>query len=164
MTTESTRYRPGRFVRWIFRARIVHWLYDHGAGRLFGTKLCRLTHTGRRSGTRYRTMLEVLELRRASREVILVSGLGPKADWYRNVHASGPTEVEVGRHRFAAAVRDVPLAEAVEVFERYERRYRAIAPLARFLLGKLAGRRYDGSPAARRELAEALPMVALSPR
>lgn len=52
-------------------------------------------------------------------------------------------------------------AEAVAVLAGYERRNRAVAPILRMVLSKLLGRRYDGSDAARRRMAEQLPIVGL---
>jgi deazaflavin-dependent oxidoreductase (nitroreductase family) len=124
--------------------------------------LC-LTHVGRRSGRRYRTVLEVVGADEATCEVFVVAGFGPSADWYRNIHANAPVEIVVGRRRFAPVFRTVDEAEAVAVLDAYERRNRWVRPLVRMGLGRLAGHRYDGSEAARLDLVHRLPLVAFKP-
>ena len=65
--------RPGPIVRRLLRAPGL--LYDWHAGWLLGHRFLRLTHLGRRSGRRYRTMLEVVGTGQAPGEVVVVAGL-----------------------------------------------------------------------------------------
>jgi hypothetical protein len=55
--------RPGPVLRRLLRAPSL--LYDWHAGWLLGRRFLRLTHRGRRSGRRYRTVLEVVGTGRA---------------------------------------------------------------------------------------------------
>lgn len=144
------------------RAPIV--VYDVGAGRLFGHRFLLLTHRGRRSGRRYRTMLEVLSWDPAKREAVVMSGLGRHSDWYRNVLADGAEEIRISRLRFHPTARALEVEEAVPILAAYERRNRIAAPLVRAILSRLAGFPYDGSEAARRKLVATLPLVAFQPR
>ncbi|MFE0024425.1 nitroreductase family deazaflavin-dependent oxidoreductase [Amycolatopsis sp. NPDC059021] len=157
-----TNVRPGPVLRAVFRAPA--WLYDRGLGWLLGSRFLCLTHTGRRSGRRYRTVLEVVGADPAAREVMVIAGLGPGADWYRNIQASPPLEVVVGRRRFTPGHRVLGEDEAFAVMTAYERRNRWIRPVLRPLLGKLVGHPYDGGDAARRSLVSQLPIVAFRPR
>ena len=68
-------------------------LYDWHAGWLLGPRFVRLTHVGRRSGRRHRTILELIGNDRATGELIVLVGMGPTADWFRNIQ-HGPA---VGR-------------------------------------------------------------------
>ena len=68
-----------------------------GLGGLVGRRFLRLTHTGRRSGREFHTVLEVVEYDPVSGAVTLVSGFGRGADWFRNVAAGGPVGVDLGR-------------------------------------------------------------------
>jgi len=77
--------RPGPIVRRLLRSPAL--LYDCNVGWLLGHRFLRLTHTGRQSGRRYQTMLEVIGTGPAPGEVIVIAGLGRSADWYRNVQA-----------------------------------------------------------------------------
>jgi deazaflavin-dependent oxidoreductase (nitroreductase family) len=151
--------------RWLrFAFRVPDRLYRHGLGFLLGRRFVRLTHTGRRSGTQYTTVLEVVRYDPAVPELVVASGFGARADWLRNLQAGGPAEVTVGRATFRAAHRRLDVDEAVTVFAEYERRNRLIGPILRRVLSWLLGWHYDGSPDARRRIAEQLPLVALRPQ
>ncbi|MFI5593169.1 nitroreductase family deazaflavin-dependent oxidoreductase [Amycolatopsis sp. NPDC051758] len=149
-----------RVARFVFRAPVR--LYDNGLGWLLGRRFLCLTHLGRKSGRRYRTVLEVVG--RDGEEYIVVAGLGAGADWFRNIRARPPVEVIVGRHRFPAVHRVLDEDEAVAVIAGYEHRNRFAGPVVRFALGKLLKWRYDGSDLARRRMARQLPLVGLRPR
>jgi len=153
--------RPGPIVRRLLRAPGL--LYDWHAGWLLGHRFLRLTHLGRRSGRRYRTMLEVVGTGPAPGVVVVVAGLGRSADWFRNLQAGRGVEVAIGRRRFRPRHRVLGSREAVAVLADYERRNRWVAPLVRRVLSWLVGWRYDGSDGARRRLAGQLPLVALRP-
>jgi deazaflavin-dependent oxidoreductase (nitroreductase family) len=153
--------RPGPVVRRILRAPAL--LYDWHAGWLLGRRFLRLTHVGRRSGRRYRTVLEVIASDRATGEVVVIAGLGPAADWYRNIQAQPAVEVAIGRQRFRPVHRILGEPEAVAVLADYERRNRWVTPVVRRVLTWLVGWTYDGSDAARRRLVHELPVVGFRP-
>ena len=98
------------------------YLYDVHAGWLLGRRFLRLTHVGRRTGRRYRTMLEVIGEDRRSGEVLVLAGLGHSAQWLRNVQTGNATEVVIGRDRFRPRHRLLTPQQASEV---------RIAPLAK---------------------------------
>jgi deazaflavin-dependent oxidoreductase (nitroreductase family) len=136
-------------------------LYDVGLGRLLGTRFLRLTHTGRRSGRRYRTVLEVIGT--DGPEVVVMVGFGAGSDWYRNVLADGPAVVETGGRRFRAAHRVLPQAEAVEAVGRYERAHPLVASVLGRVLARVAGVAYDRTATGRMRLLERIPVVGLRP-
>ena len=90
--------RPGPVIRLLFRTPV--WLYDRNLGWLLGKRFLCLTHVGRKSGIRYRTVLEVIGSKPAAGEIMVVAGLGPSSDWYRNIQANPAVEVILGRRRF----------------------------------------------------------------
>lgn len=153
--------RPGPISKQLLRAPTA--LYGIGAGWLFGHRFLLLTHRGRRSGNRYRTMLEVVAWSSATGEAIVMSGFGPRANWYLNVLAGGAEEVRIARRVFRPEVRRVEGDEAVRAVAEYERRSRLARPLVRAVLSRLAGFPYDGSEEARRRLVVVLPLLALRP-
>ena len=138
--------------------------YRHGWGHLFGHRLLLLTHRGRRTGRLHQTVLEAVRYDPTTREVTVMSGWGPGADWLQNVLATGEAEVSIGRDRFGAEVRLLPLDEAMAALRSYERRHPLLRPIIHPMLSRLAGWHVDGSPQARRRLAQELPMVAFRPR
>jgi len=148
--------RPGRVMRLVFRLPVR--LYEHNLGWLLGHRFLCLTHTGRRSGRTYRTVLEVIGTN-APDEVVAIAGLGAAADWYRNIQATPATELVVGHRRYVPTHRRLDEAEAVAVVAQYEHRNRWVGPVIRPVLSNLLGWRYDGSPAARLRLVRQLPVV-----
>jgi deazaflavin-dependent oxidoreductase (nitroreductase family) len=141
-------------------ARAPGRLYDWNLGWLLGHRFLRLTHVGRRSGRRYRTVLEVVGPGPRPGEVVVLAGFGRSADWLRNIQALPPVEVAIGRDRFRPEPRILSTEEAAAVLAGYERRNRLLAPVVRRVLSWLVGWRYDGSAAARDRLVEQLPLVA----
>lgn len=141
--------------------RTPRWFYDRNLGWLLGQRFLCLTHIGRRTGRRYRTVLEVIG--HDAGQFYVIAGFGPSSDWYRNIQVNPPVEVIVGRSRFTPIARWPDESEAAAVVADYERRNRWIAPLVRVLLGKLVGWRYDGSRSARERLIRQLPVVAFRP-
>ncbi|WP_249423817.1 nitroreductase family deazaflavin-dependent oxidoreductase [Nocardioides coralli] len=94
-------------------------LYRHGLGWLLGPRLMMLEHRGRRTGEARYACLEVVERPEATR-VVVASGLGERAQWYRNLRADPTCFVSVGRlRRRPATARVLGDAEASAVLERY---------------------------------------------
>lgn len=153
--------RPGKLMKAVLKA--PSRLYDLRIGWLLGRRFLRLSHSGRSSGRLYHTVLEVVGEIAETGEIVVVAGLGPGSDWYRNLQAGPALAVEVGRERFVPGHRTLEPAEAAGVLAGYERRNRMVAPLVRIVLTRLLGWRYDGSEQARARLAAALPFVAFHP-
>lgn len=157
-----SKYQPGRVVMWLFRA--PSRLYDWRLGWLLGRRFCRLTHVGRKSGKRYRTVIEVAGRDKAADELMVVCGFGRSADWYRNLQANGSAEIESGGRKYDAEWRELDDDRAASVMAAYERRNRLIAPIARRILSSVVGWRYDGSEDARRKLVTEMPILAFTPK
>jgi deazaflavin-dependent oxidoreductase (nitroreductase family) len=147
-----------RIVRALLRAPAQ--LYRLGLGPLFGKRFVLLTHIGRRSGFRHRTMLEVIEYRSEGPEIVVMSGFGRSADWLRNIEENGKVQLAIGSMRFSAKYRFLGEKEAEGVFEGYERKNRFIAPIIRWVLSRLVGWKYRGTKEDRRRLVTQLPLVA----
>ena len=159
MPTRSSQMPP-----WLHTAFVLpNRLYAGGAGWVLGHRFLRLTHTGRRSGREFHVVLEVVRYDSGTGEAVVVSGFGRTADWYRNVTGGGPAYVDFGRGARRADHRVLGLDEAVEVYAGYERRNLLLMPAIRPVLSALLGWHYDGSDAARRRMAEDLPLLAFRP-
>lgn len=161
-TPRQSRRAIPPWLRFVFG--LPRHLYARGWGWVLGHRFLQLSHPGRRTGVVHHTVLEVVRYDRDTGEAFVVSGLGPRSDWLLNLRAGGTPVISISRHSAPAAFREVDLDEAAEVLAAYENRHPLLRPLVRRALGALVGWRYDGSPAARRALAEQLPMIAFRPR
>lgn len=146
---------------YMFRAPIH--LYRWGLGWLFGKRLLLLTHTGRRTGLRRQTLLEVVEYRDNGPEAIVANGFGPECDWVRNIEAKPGEEVTVGSRHFVAVHRRLCEEEAMKVIRDYEHRNRFIASIVRAGFSWLLGWKYHGDPDDRRRLVQQIPLLAFRP-
>jgi deazaflavin-dependent oxidoreductase (nitroreductase family) len=144
--------------------RVPVYLYRWGLGPLLGERFLLLTHTGRRSGIRHQTVLEVMEYREEGPVAVVMSGFGRNSDWLRNIETTPNEEVVVGANHFQASHRFLSEEEAVNVVSNYELRNRFMAPLVRWVLSRLLGWRYRGSDNERRRLVGQLPLIAFRPR
>lgn len=98
----------------VFRARL---------GLLFGGRLMLLEHTGRSSGRPRYVVLETVA--RPSRDrVVIASGFGKQAQWFRNLVADARCWVSIGsRHRVSAVARVLTLDESATVLDGYRREH-----------------------------------------
>ncbi len=93
-----SRSRPAGILRLVFR--LPTYLYRYRFGRLLGHRFLLLTHRGRKTGRVHQTVLEVIAYDSATRESIVLSGWGERADWYRNIEANPAMEIRIGRERY----------------------------------------------------------------
>jgi len=149
-------------LRYLFRAPV--YLFRWRLGWLFGHRALLLIHTGRRTGLRRQTVLEVVEYRKDGPEAVVVNGFGPDCDWVLNIKAGGGEEVVVGSQHFPAEHRFLGEEEAVKVIEGYENRNRFIAPIVHAGLSWLLGWQYHSTEDDRRRLVRQLPLIAFRPR
>ena len=154
--------RKKAILWYLFRAPA--YLYRSHLAWLFGKRIILLSHTGRRSGLRRHTVLEVVEYREEGPEVVVANGFGPDSDWVRNIQAKADEEVTVGSQHFAASHRFLDEAEAITVIRDYEYRNRFIAPIVRAGFSWLLGWKYHSSDSDRRRLVSQIPLLAFRPR
>src|SRR5574340_196725 len=91
---------PGKGLRWALRLPVP--LYHAGLGWLLGHRFLMLTHTGRKSGRKYETVIEVVKHDRQTGTHYAVSGWGERADWFRNIQQDPNVVIHVGGGRQAA--------------------------------------------------------------
>jgi deazaflavin-dependent oxidoreductase (nitroreductase family) len=147
------------WLRALFKAPV--WLYRAHLGGLLGDRFILLIHRGRKSGHLYRTALEVVHYDPRTRESIVCSGWGTRADWYRNITAGQPVAVETRGHRYDnPSFRTLQPDENYWIVDDYMRRMPSVArPLAHRL-----GLVVPGPEDARRAHSRRLLMVAFRPR
>jgi deazaflavin-dependent oxidoreductase (nitroreductase family) len=123
-----------------------------------GNRFVMIEHRGRKSGSLYRTVLEVVGRYPDKGEWIVTSGTGPKADWYRNLQAGTLDAIWIGSSRSAATVRFLETDETATVFHGYET---AHPKTAAKLLDSM-GVSYDGTDAGRVDMMRSIPMVSFT--
>lgn len=153
--------RPGPVLGLVLHAPRA--LYRWRLGWLLGQRFLLLGHVGRRSGRQYETVVEVIHYDASSGAAVVMSGWGPRSDWYRNIEVAGQATMTIGRQTVAVRSRVLSDEEAVQVLADYERRNRWLRPVVRHVLSRLAGFNYDGSEFSRLSLVRQLPLVELSP-
>lgn len=104
-------------TRWLVRAPIR--LFRAGLGFVLGPRFLMLQHRGRLSGEARYVVLEVTA-RPAPDRIVVVSGMGPTAQWYRNVLVEPRVLVSTGARRDVRALAHaLPPDEAAAVLDRY---------------------------------------------
>lgn len=133
-------------TRALVRAPI--WLYQHGLGGLMGGRMVMIEHTGRKSGQPRSVVLEVAE-RPDADTIVVSSGFGEKAQWYRNLRATPDCHVTVGRSRRTARAELLDPEASAEVLERYQRAHPVAWERLRAAIEQATGRPVDGLPMVR---------------
>jgi deazaflavin-dependent oxidoreductase (nitroreductase family) len=130
-------------TRSLVRAPIA--LYRAGLGFLLGGRLLMLGHRGRATGEERHVVLEVAG-RRGPSTWIVVAGLGPRSQWYRNVEADPRVLVWSGRRRRVQAVaRALPPDDGARLLGEYTaghaRGWEMLEPVLREWAAPLAAER-----------------------
>lgn len=81
-------------------------LFRAGLGFLFTRRMVLLEHVGRRSGQRRYAVLEVV-CEESPASLVVASGFGPRAQWFRNLLAEPHCHVSIGFTRRCPAVAHV---------------------------------------------------------
>lgn len=149
---------PKDWLQALLRLPVV--LYHLHMGWLLGHRFIVLRHTGRKSGARHDTVLEVVRCDSASRTCIVASGWGATAQWFQNIVVNPEVEVTMGMQTNPARARWMRPEEAEQELRDYARRHPwAMKRLGRFMLG----RPYRGFEEDWALLVEQVPVVELRP-
>ncbi|NLG21907.1 MAG: nitroreductase family deazaflavin-dependent oxidoreductase [Actinomycetales bacterium] len=98
-------------------------LFRAGLGFLFTRRLLMLEHVGRTSGAARYVVLEVVE-RESDNSLVVASGFGRRAQWFRNLQAQPRCHVSTGFARRRPAVATVlDEAESQAVLEHYQEQH-----------------------------------------
>ncbi len=149
---------PSSALKLAFRLPI--YLYRLNLGRLLGHRILLLVHQGRKSGLLHETVLEAILYYPATKESVVLSAWGEKADWHRNIKATPALEVRTGGERYVPEQRFLAPDENHAMLADYRRRH----PLAFRIFARAFGFPLGGTEAMRREFASSLRLVAFRPR
>jgi len=159
MTSKPVVTSPRGPLRWALRLPVG--LYRLRLGWLLGERFVLLRHVGRKTGQSRQTVVEVIGHDRASDTYYIVSGWGPKADWYQNLLATPHITIQVGRRTLAVLAERVPAEEGARIFLDYRQKH---AFAARELSRALGLDFIGASPQELEAFAhERLPVLALRP-
>ena len=125
---------PGRWLRLFYRAPVA--LYRHGGGgfeRAIGWRWIMLVTRGRRSGREHAVMLDLLG--HEGDRYYVQAAYGRRADWLRNIEASGEFEAQVGRRRFTARLEHIADDEARRIMLSYVEAHPIYSPFIARMLG-----------------------------
>jgi deazaflavin-dependent oxidoreductase (nitroreductase family) len=131
-------------TRWFVRSPI--WAFRARLGFLFGGRLLLLEHIGRTSGRPRYVALETVD-RPDTDTVVIASGFGETAQWYRNLLAEPQCRVSIGaRYRAPAVARILDREAAAAVLDGYRIRHpKAYRKLSAIIEGA-TGRDIDTVP------------------
>ncbi len=131
-------------TRWLVRAPIP--LYRAGLGRLLGRRVLMLEHLGRKSGLPRYVCLEVVA-HPTPGHLLVVSGFGTGAQWYRNLMAHPECRVSWGRVRRAPSVaRFLTPVQSRTALDGYAARYPASWRMLRRTIQKAVSTPVDTLP------------------
>ena len=108
-------------TRWAVRLPIP--IFRAGFGFILGGRLLLLEHRGRTSGEARFVVIEAVD-RESSDRVVVASGFGSHAQWYRNLQAEPRCGVSIGwRRRVPARAELLDREESREILARYAERH-----------------------------------------
>jgi len=136
------------------------YLYRLNLGWLLAHRGLLLIHQGRKSGLLRETVLEVIRYDPATKESVVLSGWGEKADCYRNIGVRPALEVRTGGERYVPEHRFLAPKENHTEITDYERRH----PLAVRIFVQVLGYPLGATESVRQEFASPLRLVAFRPR
>lgn len=149
----SLTYLASAAVRKRALVRAPIWLYEHRLGRLLGERFLMLEHIGRASGSVRTACLEVID-RPEPDSVIVVSGFGTTAHWFRNLRAHPQCHVTLGRTRYAATAEIITPDEVHVALDHYQDAHPRAWKQLRAILEEMHGGPIDELPAMRFRLGE----------
>jgi deazaflavin-dependent oxidoreductase (nitroreductase family) len=114
--------RPGPFLKFFLKFPV--WLHKIGLGgweRMIGAQWMLLVTTGRKSGKRRETMVDVMDYDASTDTYYIEAAYGTRADWYRNIQANPVFEAKVGRRKFKARASTVSSEVAADLMVKFFR-------------------------------------------
>ena len=119
--------RPNQLLKFFFKVPV--WLHKIGFGgweRLIGAQWMLITTTGRKTGKRRETMVDVMDYDKAADIYYIEAAYGARADWYKNIQSNPIFEAKVGRRKFkarAGALSNEGAGEMLVQFYRHKPAY-----------------------------------------
>ncbi len=149
------RKKPHKLLRLALRLPIL--FYRFHLGWLLGERFLLLTHTGRKSGIKRQSVIEVIRHDKISNIYIVASGFGHKSDWLLNITQNSAVFITVKRRTLSARARVLSEEDAARELRDYAKRH----PIAfRWLSRILTGKSMTATEQTCYEFAKSVPIVA----
>ena len=140
--------------------RMPIWIFKLGFGWLFGNRALLLSHTGRKTGEKRQTVLEIVQGSSDNQSYTVVSGFGPKSHWYKNISHNPFVNIQVGSKKIAAVAHQLESEQKEKIFLEYINKY----PQGFRFLANLVGYEIEHTPEGYRGFARQIPMIQFVPR
>lgn len=135
-------------------------LQRHGFGRLLGSRVLIIEHTGRRTGRCYQTPVEVVAHESHPTSWTVVAAWGGRPSWLANIEAAAAPAVMVAGRRYDAPVQQrLDPDEACDVLTAYV----CAHPFAARLLCRALGWPDQRTPGALRRITRTVPLFRFAP-
>jgi deazaflavin-dependent oxidoreductase (nitroreductase family) len=148
---------PTGFLRLLFRLPI--FFFHIGLGVIFGRRFLMLTHTGRKSGAKHETIIEIARYDPQTGVYYVASGWGKKSDWFRNILVHPEGMIQVKNQKIEVTAHPLSIDQAGEELLRYSKTY----PAAFRELMSILGFKNIKTEAEIRGIGKDLPIIALKP-
>lgn len=115
--------RPNPLMKFFFKVPLfMHKLGLGGWERLIGAQWMLLTTTGRKTGKRRETLVDVMDYNTTTDTYFIEAAYGAHADWYKNIQAQPIFQAQVGRRKFTANAKELDQQDTGEMLVQFFRR------------------------------------------
>lgn len=115
--------RPSGLLRFFFKVPLfMHKLGFGGWERLIGAQWMLITTTGRKTGKRRETLVDVMDYDKATDMYYIEAAYGSHADWFKNIQAHPLFEAQVSRRNFTAQAEILNEGDTGEMLVQFFRR------------------------------------------
>jgi len=127
-------------------------------GWVLGERFLLLTHTGRKSGRVYQTVIEVVRHDKETDAYFVASGFGYNSDWFLNIKQNPNVAITVKQRTLAVRARLLSESNSAKELLNYAKRH----PIAyRELSMILTGKSIEATEENYRQFAKSAPIIAL---
>ncbi len=138
--------------------RFPIWIYRLNLGWMLGNRALLLTHIGRKSEKRRQAVLEIIHHIPEERRYFVVSGFGPRSQWFQNIQLEPRVTIQVGSKRMSALAHRLEPDQAEVVFLGYTQRNPQIIRM----LVKIIGYDIPHTPEGYRAFGRIIPVISFT--
>jgi deazaflavin-dependent oxidoreductase (nitroreductase family) len=115
--------RPSGLLKFFFKVPLfMHKIGLGGWERFIGAQWMLLTTTGRKSGKRRQTLVDVMDYDKATDTYYIEAAYGSHADWFKNIQVTPRFEAQVGKRKFIAQAEILNEGNTGEMLVQFFRR------------------------------------------